>query len=110
MALPKVPIEKVNKMPLAYALMIVGGLLGIFATKFFDNNEKVIEAYKIENATLKLEKRAAYKNCDSLVGFWRDKYLAGVEYAVQLQRLQDSTNRAALNQPNKQLLKVLKRK
>lgn len=97
-------------MPLAYALMIVGGLLGVVATKYFDKNTEIIEAYKVENGTLKLEKRAAYKNCDSLVGFWRDKYLAGVEYAVELQRMQDSTNRAALNQPNKQLLKVLKRK
>jgi len=110
MQLPKVPIEKINKMPLAYALMIVGGLLGIVATKYFDKNTEVIAAYKEENANLKAENKVLKLEGQANTKFWQDKYVGSLEKAQELQRKQDSTNSAILHKPNQDLLKALRNK
>lgn len=110
MTFPKVPIEKINKMPLAYALMIVGGLLGIFATKFFDNNEAVIKAYKAENADLKSDIRVLNRKCDSVALFWQNRYVGSLEKAQELQRKKDSTDHATLTKPNRDLLRAIKKR
>lgn len=110
MQIPKIPIEKINKMPLAYALMIMGGLLGIVASKYFNNNEKVIEAYKLENASLRAENALKDRKCDSVAGFWQSKYVVSLEKQTERQRKQDSTDKATLRKPNRDLLKIIKTK
>lgn len=110
MTIPRVPIEKVNKMPLAYALMIVGGLLGIFITKFLDKNTEVIATYKESNKILEARNAYLIKNCDSVARFWQGKYVGSLERAAELQRIKDSTNSAILHKPNMELIKAIKNK
>lgn len=96
-------IEKVNKYPLAYALMIVGGLLGIFATNFFNKDKEVIAAYKAQHTADQNKLNESAKNCETNTNFWRDKFL--VVYTDL--RKQDSIARATLQKPNQELTKAI---
>jgi len=104
MSIPKEPIEKVNKFPLAYALMILGGLVGIFANKMFDSSANEIKGLKEQNTAL--IKQLSEKETNIL--YWQNRYLNQVEYSVNQQRKQDSLNRAILQQPNREFTKAIK--
>ncbi len=99
--IPNVPIEKVNKMPLAFALMIVGILLGFFVNKYIASNNNEVTSLRTENV-----------NCNNEVQFWRDKYVGSLERISAQKAKQDSLNEAThvkLSEPNKTLLKAIKK-
>lgn len=103
--IPNIPIEKVSKMPLAYALMIVGGLLGVFVHKYFDNSTEVIKSYVSKSIADEKEK----ENLKKEALFWQGKYVGSLEKTKELQDKQDSTNRATLQKPNTELLNTIKK-
>lgn len=102
----KEQIEKVNKFPLAYALMILGGLVGIFANKVFDSSDSRIEALEAEKKQLQITVSYYDKKCDSVVNFWQNKYFKQIEYSLEKERRQDSI----LQKSNQALTKAMKNK
>lgn len=96
-----------QKFPWGFIMVLMGGLLGSLSSKYFSKDAQQISTLQNQVIDLKNEKFNAEKDCAIEAALWRDKYLKVVEYSVFLQRQQDSTNRAKLQAPNRELIKAI---
>ncbi len=103
-------IEKVNKFPLAFALIILGGLVGVFSNKLFDSSDQQLKDKDNTIFNLNAQLVEKDKNCSIEITFWKLRYLNQLEYSANQMKKQDSMNRIKLEKPNRDLSKVIKRR
>ena len=103
--IPNFSLKDISKWPLAFLCVLLTWLVYEFKFSNTESTTKTVDTLQFR--VLELERQVKRK--DTTVAFWQAKYIMEVEKNASYFKSQDSANREALEQPAKDILKIVKR-